>query len=72
MQVDLKTLLKDRRMRLTDLAQAVGVDKATVTRWSQGNIPPERARDVSRATGIPLYQLRPDLWDAPKKSGAAA
>ena len=67
----LQLLLKEQNMRLSDLARAVDVDKATATRWSQGNIPPERVRDVASATGIPLHELRPDLWDAPASTGAA-
>lgn len=50
-------------MNLADLAKAVGVDKATTTRWAQRQIPPERVQDVSAATGIPPSALRPDLAD---------
>ena len=67
----LQLLLEERDMNLSDLARAVEVDKATATRWSQGNIPPERVRDVASATGIPLHVLRPDLWDAPNATEAA-
>ena len=64
----LQLLLEERDMKLSDLARAVEVDKATATRWSKGNIPPERVRDVTTATGIPPHVLRPDLWDAPTEA----
>jgi DNA-binding Xre family transcriptional regulator len=66
-ETQLQKLLKERKMRLADLARAVEVDKATTTRWSKGAIPPERVREVAKVTGIPAHVLRPDLWDAPAK-----
>jgi transcriptional regulator with XRE-family HTH domain len=59
--VDLPKLLRDRGMSLTDLARSMNVDKATATRWAQRHIPPERLQEVSRITGIPVRDLRPDL-----------
>lgn len=61
----LQSLLKERDLRLIDLARLIAVDKATITRWSQSNrIPAERMFDVERATGIPWQKLRPDLLPA--------
>lgn len=62
-QPTLPELLHGREMKLADLARACGVDKATVTRWSQKKIPADRLADVSRITGIPPHELRPDLAD---------
>lgn len=57
----LKELLALRGMKMIDLATAVGVDKATITRWSKSKIPADRVSEVERATGIPASALRPDL-----------
>ena len=61
MKPDLAALLKDRGLRLIDVARKLEVDKATVTRWAQKEIPPGRVLDVERVTGIPRQELRPDL-----------
>lgn len=61
--IDLPKLLRDRGMNLSELAKAVGVDKATATRWAQRHIPPERVKEISVVTGIPVEVLRPDLAD---------
>jgi DNA-binding transcriptional regulator YdaS (Cro superfamily) len=58
----LKTQLKQNGFRLIDLAERMGVNKATVTRWSSGRVPAERVLDVARITGIPKEELRPDLY----------
>ncbi len=59
--VDLVALLKSKKMKRIDLANALNVDKGTVTRWVQRGIPHERVTEVSAVTGIPAKQLRPDL-----------
>lgn len=61
---DLVSLLRAKQMNRSDLARALNVNKATVTRWAQGEIPPERLAEVSEATGIPARELRPDLAEA--------
>jgi len=33
--------------------------------WQWNVVPISRAREVSALTGIPLHNLRPDVWDAP-------
>lgn len=65
MKIDLKDLLKRRGMRLSDLARLTGADKGSVTRWGQRRVPPERVPEIERVTGIPRYELRPDLWEKP-------
>lgn len=54
-------LLKAKGLRLVDLANALAVNKATVTRWSQREVPFDRVRDIEAETGIPARELRPDL-----------
>jgi len=62
MNVSLAKLLSAKKMRFIDLARAIGVDKATVTRWGQKRIPAERIVEVESITGIPRHKLRPDLY----------
>lgn len=57
----LPKLLRNRGLRLIDLARLLHVDKATVTRWSKKEIPAERLADIVRVTGIAATDLRPDL-----------
>ena len=65
---DLRALLKTKGLNLGKLADAVGVDKATVTRWAQRRIPAERVIGVERATGISRRLLRPDLYPPPSRT----
>ncbi len=58
---NLAALLKDRGLRLIDVARALRVDKSLPTRWAQNGIPHDRVLDVERVTGIPRQVLRPDL-----------
>lgn len=71
----LPNLLRARGLRLIDLAKGVGVNKATVTRWAQKQIPTDRVEEVSGFTGIPVHELRPDLANifgpTPTDRGAA-
>lgn len=47
------------------LARAIGVTRFAVQQWKDVGIPAARVPAVSRVTGIPLHELRPDLFDAP-------
>ncbi|MFT4095901.1 MAG: helix-turn-helix transcriptional regulator [Rhodoblastus sp.] len=64
--VDLKTLLRERGLKLADLAARVGRDKSNVTRWAQTRVPAENVIDVETATGIPRHMIRPDLYAPPE------
>lgn len=55
--------VKDR-MPLAKLARAIGITRGAVAQWER--VPAERIGDVSRATGIPMERLRPDLFEASK------
>lgn len=59
---ELRNLLKSKGFNLGQLAEAVGVDKSTVTRWAQRRIPSERVNEVSRLTGLSREILRPDIF----------
>lgn len=59
---------------ISKVADSIGVRPQAVARWIR--IPALRCHAVSRLTGLPLFRLRPDLWDAPdaaprnRKNGA--
>jgi DNA-binding transcriptional regulator YdaS (Cro superfamily) len=57
-------LLRSQRGLMTRLAAQLGIERGAVAQWKQ--VPPERVPDVSRLTGIPRHQLRPDLWEPPE------
>jgi DNA-binding transcriptional regulator YdaS (Cro superfamily) len=50
------------------LARAVGVTKFAVYQWQRDGIPAARLPAVERITGIPMRDLRPDLWIFPPES----
>lgn len=60
----LQTVLAKRGQRLSDLARAMKVDRATVTRWSKSDVPAHRVAEIAKQTGIPAHELRPDLAKA--------
>lgn len=72
MKSDLKEKFHSRGFTLAQVAARLSVDKATVTRWAQKRIPAERAGAVADITGIPLYELRPDIWTVPVVSASEA
>jgi len=59
---NLQALLAEKGLRLIDLSRILGVNKATVTRWSQRDVPAETVLTVERATGIPREKIRPDIY----------
>lgn len=48
------------RMTFARLAREIGVTRAAISQWEK--VPAERLGAVSRATGIPMQVLRPDLF----------
>lgn len=58
----LKELFLTRGFKLAQIARALDIDKATMTRWTQSRIPAERVHDVEKITGVSREVLRPDLW----------
>lgn len=42
------------------LGRSLGISRAAVNEWDQ--VPAKRVREVSRITGVPLAELRPDLY----------
>jgi len=48
---------------VTAMARALGVHHSSILGWAR--VPAERVPAVSRITGVPRHELRPDLWEAP-------
>lgn len=58
--------IKAKRGRGTELANALGVTPGAVHQWNK--VPAERMGAVSQVTGIPLRELRPDIYAAAETS----
>jgi hypothetical protein len=52
---------------VTRLAEIAGVKHSTVAAtWRRkGRVPVERVRPISESLGIPLHEIRPDIWHPP-------
>jgi len=60
----------EERGRRSFLADALGIAPSSISMWDR--VPTDRVRDISRATGIPAAELRPDLAElfSPADEGA--
>ena len=47
------------------LAQHVGITAQAVSQWR--SVPPKRAQKVAEVSGIPLHELRPDIFPQPAR-----
>lgn len=59
---------KTNKGGVTRLAELLGLRQSTVWGWlgkSERGAAPERCREIERLTGVPAYELRPDVFDAP-------
>ncbi|MCF6120861.1 MAG: helix-turn-helix domain-containing protein [Mesorhizobium sp.] len=52
--------LDEERGRRNKLATALGINPGAISQWER--VPAERLGDISRFTGIPLEELRPDIF----------
>lgn len=52
--------LDETRGRRVELARAIGIHPSAISMWTR--VPGERLGQVSKATGIPPEELRPDLF----------
>ena len=50
------------------LARALGIKPQALSQWR--TVPVKRCRDVARLTGVPLLDLRPDLFGEPDPTTA--
>lgn len=58
--------LLSRHGRGAQIAAALGMTRQAIYQWRQ--IPAEKASVISKALGLPLHELRPDLWPPPEGS----
>lgn len=63
---ELKTWLNGERGRRTALAAQLGITPGALSQWTQ--VPPDRALDVERITGISRHELRPDVFGKPERA----
>ena len=52
-------------LTLEQLGALLGVNKSTILRWENGQVPAERVIQIEAATGLPRYEQRPDLYPSP-------
>ena len=68
---DTKTPLKraiDAAGGLAGLAAPLGITIQAVSQWDE--VPPLRVLAVSRISGVPPHELRPDLYPVPAEASA--
>lgn len=46
------------------LASALGIKHPGIIQWRLRGVPAERAHQIAKLTGVPVHELRPDLWSA--------
>jgi DNA-binding transcriptional regulator YdaS (Cro superfamily) len=64
--MDIREAIKAKGLSQRALADLAGVTEARVSQWISGvRVPAERCLAVSAATGIPLHDLRPDIYPPP-------
>lgn len=69
-QNHLTNILDLHGLNASDLANAMGVNKSTVSRWGSKKLPAERAIEIEAAVGIPREHLRPDLFRKDQRRAA--
>lgn len=74
--MDIQHLIRASGTRQTQIAAALGVSEATITRWVKEEIPANRVAEFAAITGIRPALLRPDLAavfrETPPQTGAQA
>lgn len=55
--------IRNQRGLMAQIARALGISRGAVAMWSR--VPSDRLMAVARATGIPAWELRPDMYEAP-------
>ena len=66
-QLGLETALKAVGDSQSELARRCGVSRQAVNGWvKRGRVSPEHVQCVAQATGVPEWQLAPDIfWPGP-------
>lgn len=60
MQLKVKQLLKEKGLRMTDLAAKLDVDQSNLSKSLDGNPTISRLEDIAAAIGVPVRELLPD------------
>lgn len=47
--IEVRLLIEKKRLKYYEVAQAIGIDPCTLSRWFQGELTPERKETVIRA-----------------------
>ncbi|MCP4615979.1 MAG: helix-turn-helix domain-containing protein [Bradyrhizobium sp.] len=56
---------------MSELARKVGLTPQAVQKWcARGKPPAERVLEIERVTGVPRYELRPDIYPPPSSTDA--
>jgi len=63
-----KRLGVSRPRLVADIAEACGIATSAVSQWPR--VPAGRVPMVASVMGVERWELRPDLWDAPKRRRA--
>lgn len=65
MTTALKTWRTEAQMDAENAAKLAGVSLPTWSRWETGGrkVPAERVPSLAKLTGIPMHQLRPDVFE---------
>jgi transcriptional regulator with XRE-family HTH domain len=63
--MELKQWITERGLTQAEAAKLLKADQSSVSRWTSGErkVPPNKVTHVSKVTGIPPYQLRPDIFE---------
>lgn len=48
---------------LSALSRQIGITRQAISQWDR--IPAEQCRQVSEISGVPLHELRPDIYPEP-------
>lgn len=64
----------NRLVKADELAEGIGVDRSTLTRYETDKIaiPAERVLRIEALTGISRHELRPDIYGPPLSAKASA
>lgn len=57
---------QDHDLTQEALAEQLGITKASICRFERGDRKPsvKRVDEITKITGIPRHELRPDVWSA--------
>lgn len=54
-----------------EFCKQFGIKQRSLFYWRAGRLPAERAGQIAMITGVPVHELRPDIFPAPATQAAA-